>query len=338
MKFLVIQTAFPGDVILATSVVEKLHQFYPASKIYFLLRKGNEGIFASHPFLNKVFVWDKKKSKAVEILRILSEVRKEKYDYIINLHRFASSGFITAFSGAKHKTGFDKNPFSFLFTKSCAHSIGEGTHEVERNNQLIAGFTDEKLAKPKLYPSAKDFQKVSEFKQGKYICIAPASVWFTKQWPIHKWVELINLLPKEMRVCLLGASSDFSLCEEIKLLIVNSQLSIVNIAGKLSFLESAALMKDATMNYVNDSAPLHLASAVNAPVTAVFCSTIPAFGFGPLSDKSFIAEINEPLYCRPCSLHGKKSCPEKHFKCAESIKPSDVFSCLPAGKALSLNS
>jgi ADP-heptose:LPS heptosyltransferase len=45
-------------------------------------------------------------------------------------------------------------------------------------------------------------------------------------------------------------------------------------------------MKDAAMNYVNDSAPMHFASAVNAPVTAVYCSTIPAFGFGPLSDRS----------------------------------------------------
>ena len=47
-------------------------------------------------------------------------------------------------------------------------------------------------------------------------------------------------------------------------------------------------MKDAKMNYVNDSAPMHIASAVNAPVTAVFCSTVPEFGFGPLSDVSII--------------------------------------------------
>jgi len=79
------------------------------------------------------------------------------------------------------------------------------------------------------------------------------------------------------------------------------------------------------MNYVNDSAPMHLASAVNAPVTAVFCSTVPAFGFGPLSDKSFIAEKKEKLYCRPCTLHGKKSCPEQHFKCAEDIQVENVF-------------
>jgi heptosyltransferase-2 len=88
-------------------------------------------------------------------------------------------------------------------------------------------------------------------------------------------------------------------------------------AGKLSLLESAAIMAGARMNFVNDSAPMHLASAVNAPVTAVFCSTVPAFGFGPLSDNAFIAETTIPLDCRPCGLHGYTVCPKGHFKCAE---------------------
>jgi heptosyltransferase-2 len=75
-------------------------------------------------------------------------------------------------------------------------------------------------------------------------------------------------------------------------------------------------MKGAIMNYVNDSAPLHFASAVNAPVTAVFCSTVPAFGFGPLSDVSFVVETDIPLSCRPCGLHGYKACPLGHFNCS----------------------
>ncbi|WP_239512993.1 glycosyltransferase family 9 protein, partial [Klebsiella aerogenes] len=64
-------------------------------------------------------------------------------------------------------------------------------------------------------------------------------------------------------------------------------------------------MKDAIMNYVNDSAPMHFCSAVNAPVDAIYCSTIPAFGYGPLSDKSYIIETKQPLACKPCGLHGK---------------------------------
>jgi heptosyltransferase-2 len=79
------------------------------------------------------------------------------------------------------------------------------------------------------------------------------------------------------------------------------------------------------MNYVNDSAPMHFASSVNAPVTAVYCSTIPAFGFGPLSDISHIVEIQEPLACRPCGLHGRQTCPLGHFNCAKKIHTSQLL-------------
>ena len=85
-------------------------------------------------------------------------------------------------------------------------------------------------------------------------------------------------------------------------------------------------MKDAEMNYVNDSAPLHLAGAMNAPVTVVYCSTIPDFGFGPLSDNSKIIETKLDLKCRPCGLHGYKECPLTHFKCAHSIDIIEAIS------------
>ena len=118
-------------------------------------------------------------------------------------------------------------------------------------------------------------------------------------------------------IYLLGAVEDLKLCEHIKNQSTNK--NIVILAGRLSLLQSSALIKNASMNYVNDSAPLHLASAVNAPVTAFFCSTIPAFGFGPLSDNSKIIEVKN-LACKPCGLHGFKACPKGHFKCGEMIE------------------
>ena len=98
-----------------------------------------------------------------------------------------------------------------------------------------------------------------------------------------------------------------------------------NLSASTSFLASAALMQHAKMNYVNDSAPLHITSAMNAPVTAYFCSTEPAFGFGPLSSNSKVVETKENLNCRPCGLHGFKKCPEKHFKCANNILIQDII-------------
>ena len=156
-------------------------------------------------------------------------------------------------------------------------------------------------------------QKVSKYQETPYVCFAPASVWATKQLPMEKWVELSE--KQDHVIYLLGGPSDHSLCETIKTKIPGRT---VNLAGNLSLMESIALMKGAVRNHVNDSGPLHFASAVNAPVTAYFCSTVTDFGFGPLSDDSEVKEVTG-LACRPCGLHGKKECPEGHFKCGKEM-------------------
>lgn len=324
-SFLIIQTAFIGDVILATGLIEKLHQHYPDAQIDFLLRKGNEGLLTNHPLLRKVLVWDKKQGKIKNLIHLISEVRHTRYDVVINAHRFASSGFITAFSGSALKIGFDKNPLSFFFTKRVTHSF-DNKHEVERNHHLIESITDSLFAKPRLYPSAGDLERVKAFQSGKYICVAPTSVWFTKQFPASKWIEfLLSVKDSGLNAYLLGAPSDKDVCESIK---VAAGDFVVNLAGQLSFLESAALMKGASMSYVNDSAPMHIASSMNAPVTAVFCSTVPSFGFGPLSDQSTVVETKEKLDCRPCGLHGYRACPKGHFKCAFGIENDALLASL----------
>ncbi len=325
-KFLVIQTAFIGDVVLATALIEKLHHFFPDAQIDFLVRKGNEGLLTDHPFLNEVLIWIKKENKFKNLFILLKKIRKKKYDTVINLQRFASTGMLTAFSNAKEKIGFDKNPFSFLFTKKIPHQFTKEMHEVERNNKLIVDFTDDSFTKPKLYPSIKDEEEIKQYTQQPYVCMMPASVWFTKQYPEEKWLNLLNGFPEKFTVYLLGGKDDISLCEDIKEKAINKKVEVL--AGKLNFLSSAALMKRAKMNYTNDSAPLHFASATDAPVTAIFCSTVPAFGFYPISSKSFISETDVQLSCRPCSLHGLKACPLGHFKCAYTIETSKLLATL----------
>jgi len=210
-KFLVIQTAFIGDVVLATGILEKLHLFYPDAEIDLLVRKGNEGLFSNHPFLYKLLIWDKKKNKYKNLFEIIKEIRQRKYDVVINVQRFAATGFLTVFSGARSTVGFDKNPWSFLFTKKIKHRISNDkniVHEIERNNDLIAHLTDEKPERPKLHPSQEDYEKVKQYQQQPYICIAPASVWFTKQYPKEKWMEFIDALPEDFQVYLIGAKDD----------------------------------------------------------------------------------------------------------------------------------
>jgi heptosyltransferase-2 len=326
-SFLIIQTAFIGDVVLATALIEKLHQYYPDATIDFLLRKGNEGLLKAHPYLRDVLIWEKKKDKQKNLFELLRKIRGNKYDVVINVQRFAATGMLTAFSGAGETIGFSKNPLSFLFTSRVRHIVStpeRPLHEIQRNQKLIEKLTDALPEKPRLYPSVADRQKVAQYKQAKYICVAPASVWYTKQFPAEKWISFIKNIPFGIRIYLLGAPGDADLCEQIKISSAAGE-RVVNLAGKLGFLESAALQEGAIMSYVNDSAPMHFASAMNAPVTAVYCSTLPSFGFGPLSDKSHIVEVKEKLPCRPCGLHGRKACPLKHFDCAMKIADQQLL-------------
>ncbi len=331
-SILIIQTAFIGDVILATALVEKLRRFYPECTIDFMCRKGNESVLDGNPNIRKVLVWDKKTDKYGHWKELLREVKQQRYDLLVNLQRFASMGLFTTLSKAKIKVGFRKNPFSALFKYRVSHEVGDGTHEISRNQQLILPWTDEKPCMPRLYPSEADKQKIAELQQGTYICIAPASVWYTKQYPTEKWCDLIRHLDFKGKIYLLGAPNDAELVNGI--ISETNDNRLVNLCGKLSLLQSAALMKGAILNYVNDSAPLHLASAMDAPVAAIFCSTIPQFGFGPLSSFKRIIQIKESLPCRPCGLHGFKDCPKGHFDCAFKIDTMQLVKALSDARKL----
>ena len=321
-KFLIIQTAFIGDVVLATSLVENIHAAFPDAAIDFLLRLGNESLLEGHPHVRKILIWNKKERKLRHLFSMLRTVRKEKYDKVINVQRYAATGMLTAFSGAGERIGFDKNPLSFLFSRKVEHQF-KALHETERNHLLIKHFIDAPVMRPRLYPSQHDEEKIRKFTGQPFITISPASVWFTKQFPPLKWAGFMNKIPDHYKIYLLGGPDDRSLSEAI--IQMTSTKSPVDLCGELTFLQSAALMKHAHMNFVNDSAPMHFASAVNAPVTTVYCSTVPEFGYGPLSDVKHIIERREPLYCRPCGLHGYAACPQGHFKCAMDIEEEQLL-------------
>ena len=245
-------------------------------------------------------------------------LRSEQYDLVINLQRFASSGILTVLARGKESRGFEKNPLSFLYTKQFKHEMKPNWHEVDRNLQLISDLVPAPIRRPQLFPSQEDLNAIQIYQEVPYYCLAPTSVWFTKQAPQEIWLALIDKLSTTNTIIyLLGAPSDRPYLDEI---VQNTRSSqVINLAGKLTLLQSAALMAGAQHNYVNDSGPLHLASASNAPLSAFFCSTVPEFGFGPLSENANIIEVKN-LDCRPCGLHGHKSCPKGHFKCGKDLK------------------
>ena len=320
-KILLIQTAFIGDAVLVTALIESLKKIDPTFEISILVRKGNEVLFKYNPHIQKIFIWDKKK-KWVSFYKTLKKVRKEKFDVLFCIQRHFTMGLFTILSKAKIKVGFCENPFSFFFDKKVPYKLKNNEHEIERNLNLAKQiFTFIPLEKPKLYFSDNEFKSIKSYQSVPYVCMAPSSVWKTKQLPISKWVELIE--KQAITVYLLGGKDDETLNDRI-INLVKNKTNVINLAGKLDLLESTALMKSANMNYVNDSAPMHLCSSVDAPVTVFYCSTVPEFGFKPLSNINLIVETKLKLPCRPCGIHGKQKCPKKHFSCGHSIDINEV--------------
>lgn len=335
-RFLLIQTAFLGDAILATALLEKLHASFPGSAIDMVVRKGHEGLFHGHPFLHGLHTWDKRQGKLRDLARLIHDLRRTRYDHVINCQRFFGTGLMTLLCRGGERVGYDKNPLAFLFDRAVGHRIPvpaalrpyapaiqeQHAHEVDRLNDLIAHLSDHARPLPRLYPGPSHEAEIAAFTAAPYVCIAPASVWFTKQWPVEKWIALVRLLPVDTRVLLIGAPGDVADCERIRRETGRAEV----LAGRISLLATAALMRGARMNFVNDSAPLHMASAMRAPVTAVFCSTVPAFGFGPLHGNGSVAQLDRALDCRPCGLHGHRACPKGHFRCALDIDTNRVAS------------
>ena len=97
----------------------------------------------------------------------------------------------------------------------------------------------------------------------------------------------------------------------------------IDATGRLTLLASAELIGRASLLVTNDSAPQHLASAMNTPTLAVFGPTVPEFGFGPLADRSSVVG-HTGLTCRPCDRHGPQKCPLGHWRCMREITPDAV--------------
>ena len=312
------QTAFIGDALLATAAAESLKAAHPGAQLHFLVREGNQSIVNHCPAVDQVWVWQKKSEKYKSLRRLIRAFRQEQFDVAFNLQRFFTSGLLLSLSGARIKVGFQQNPLSWAFDLRAPHRFGGGTHEVERNLDLLRQWDKSIPYKlPKIEPNAQQDETVRAYQDVDYLTIAPASVWHTKQFPAERYGKFIQGIREDLRIYLIGAPEDAGLAEEIRRR--TSGQDVVNLCGQLHLMESAALMAGARMNYANDSAPVHLASAVQAPVCAIFCSTLPDFGFTPLSEDAYIVEREGDLYCRPCGSHGKKACPEGHFRCAGEI-------------------
>jgi heptosyltransferase II len=327
-RILVIQTAFIGDAILTLPLIQVLKKKYPQSSIDVVVVPRTTDVFSNHPAISGIIPYDKrgKDSGLIGFFRLLKQLRAKSYELIIIPHRSLRSALIGRLLGPSVSIGFDRSTGRILFS-NVIHYNPTG-HEIDRNLSLLNPLSIQinRNELPQLYPSGEDVKVVDAVldsfnvsKGSSIIAVAPGTIWNTKRWPSERFAELCKQLSSECSaVILIGGKEDIALCEEIRKAGMAKEKNIFNAAGKLSLLQSAELIKRSRVVISNDSAPMHIAVAVATPVIALFGATVPEYGFAPRGAHDIIIET-KGLKCRPCSIHGGKTCPIGTFECMMAI-------------------
>lgn len=329
-KILIIQTAFLGDVILCTPLIKGARKKYPDSKVYFLAIPQTKGLLLNNPYLDKIIVYDKKnKEKGIfHYLDLIKKIKTENFDLAFVPHRSLRSALLAYLAGVPQRIGFNKSAGSFLFTKKIKYV--QNQLETKRNLSFLETKSiSEDDFMPELFPSEEDSRYVGDLfrdwgikENDKVVGIAPGSVWETKRWLPDRFGQVADLLMGNFKakVIFLGGKEDKGLCLKISREMRNKPFIA---AGKTTPLQSAALVSRCKVILSNDTAPMHMAVARRTPVVAIFGSTTPEFGFAPAGKNDII--VQKEVYCRPCGIHGRRKCPEKHFRCMKEVAVEEVF-------------
>jgi heptosyltransferase-2 len=338
-RILIIQTAFLGDVILSTPLIKALRELFPDSFISFLLIPETKKVLGNNPYLNEVLVYDKRNKKgAIQFFRMVDKIKERAFDLAVIPHRSFRSALLAYLSRIPKRIGFDNSAGSFLFTNKVNYR--KNVHEIERNLSLLSEFDYHPSdTYPKIFPSSDDFSYVRKLlrdsdihEDEKIVGIAPGSVWATKRWILQRFAQVADLLQQKagVKVVFLGSEEDEELCKQIA-----GQMKTPStiLAGKADILQSAAIISLCRVILSNDSAPVHIASAMKRPVVAIFGSTIPEFGFAPYGEGHVV--IQKKMECRPCGIHGKQKCPQKHFNCMREITAQEVYEAVLSRLTLS---
>ncbi|MGQ0647894.1 MAG: glycosyltransferase family 9 protein [Gemmatimonadaceae bacterium] len=289
---------------------------------------GGASLLRGHPAVHRLVVYDKRGADrgVAGFMRVARLVRAESPDAVAYLaqgsHR---SGALARIAGYGERVGFATSAGRRWYTASV--TTVPGTHHAERLWCLArqAREPNEADLRPTLFPGAEDVAAVEWLlashaaEREPLIALAPGSVWATKRWP---WfAELARLLASHGRIVVIGGPDDRALAGEVAAAVGER---VIDATGKLPLLASAALIRRARVLVTNDSAPLHLASAMNTPTVAIFGPTVTGYGFGPLAERREVAEVAH-LTCRPCHAHGPMTCPLGHFRCMRDLLPAQVL-------------
>ena len=321
MKFLVIRFSSIGDIVLASPALRCLKKQIMTSEVHFLTRSSFKPVTIGSPYVDKFFYYDNDINAVIDLLK------KEEYDYVIDLHNNFRSNKVKRALAVKSYTIDKLNFQKFLLTK-LRIDIMPGRHITKRSLDTVAvfGVKDDEGGLDYFIPE-EDRVNESDIPASHlagYIAIVIGASYYTKKLPVHKLVELCNKIHHP--IILIGGKEDAEVGEKVA---ATGDGKVYNACGKFNLNESADLVSRSKLVISHDTGLQYIASAFNKKVLAVWGSTSPRLDVEPYYSKAFLATQQEPPYdniirqpqlkCQPCSKYGNKKCPLGHFKCMKQM-------------------
>ena len=312
LKILVVRFSSIGDIVLTTPVVRML-KTQLNTEVHFLTKVPYVSLFKNNPYVDSVFQIDK------SINEVISDLKKENYDYVIDLHSNLRTQILKLKLGVSAKSFNKLNWEKFLLTNFKTNILPD-VHIVDRYLDTVKflGITNDNKGLD-FFLSAADKLDLAESSKD-YIAFVIGGQHATKILPTAKIISICKKLNKA--VLLIGGPDDKARGDEI-----SKASGAINTCGNHSLLQSAFLIKNSAYVISHDTGMMHIAAAFKKKIYSVWGNTIPEFGMYPyLSDKnSKMIEVKD-LNCRPCSKIGYDKCPKGHFKCMQEIDENQFLS------------
>lgn len=318
---LVVRLSSLGDVILTTPVFDNLRRAWPGARLTLLVKEAFAPALAGHPAINELLIFE-----TLGFWGVLREIRRRRFDVLIDLHDTPRSRLWAALSKAGRVVRYRKRAWArrllVWFKRPSADLAGK---TVDRYLETLGDLGVEVPDRvPRLPPPADALPApAAAVAPGPWIVVAPGALHATKRWPAERFAAAADRLAEEYRaaggppptVWVVGSASDGPAAEEV---LETLQGPALNLTGRTSLRELMAVLSRAALLLCNDSGAMHLGAALGVPIVAVFGPTVEAFGFFPSGEKTAVIQ-NAGLDCRPCALHGGRRCPKKHFRCMTDV-------------------
>jgi len=321
MKVLVVRFSSIGDIVLTSPILRALKLQLDA-EVHFITKDKFRSVVAKNSRIDKIYTFKK------EITEITSDLKKEQYDYIIDLHKNLRSKRLILTLGVK-SISFDKiNIEKWLRVHTRVNYLPK-VHLVDR---YFAGLKKLNIRDDgeglEYFHGIKESDLVRIIPRGKYIAIVLGATYYTKRIPKDKIVFIVE--NAALPCVLLGGNDVKELAKELTTLAPNA----INMVGVISLNESAAMVKHSQFTITGDTGLMHIAAAFKVPTMVFWGSTAHDLGmypyYGNLHNVTSIDIVNKEINCSPCSKIGKDVCPKGHFKCMLDLKDDVILEGLKA--------